>query len=103
MTAAAAAKTSIGRYIKLVVIVVQENRSFDNFFSGFPGADAATSGLTHDGKRVRLHPIPLYGTDIMHNWSNALASWDNGKMDGFDRTTLSRKLDRYGLGDAPKA
>ncbi|HEY1428410.1 MAG TPA: alkaline phosphatase family protein, partial [Candidatus Tumulicola sp.] len=30
--------------ISHVVIVVQENRSFDNLFATFPGADGATSG-----------------------------------------------------------
>ncbi|HEY3676473.1 MAG TPA: alkaline phosphatase family protein, partial [Candidatus Tumulicola sp.] len=33
-----------GKYIKHVVIVVQENRTFDDLFSTFPGADGATSG-----------------------------------------------------------
>jgi len=31
-------------YIQHVVIVVQENRSFDDFFATFPGADGATEG-----------------------------------------------------------
>jgi phospholipase C len=30
--------------VKHVVIVIQENRSFDNFFATFPGADGATTG-----------------------------------------------------------
>jgi phospholipase C len=33
-----------GKYIKHVVIVVQENRTFDDLFATFPGADGATSG-----------------------------------------------------------
>ncbi len=40
-----------GKYIKHIVVLVQENRSFDNLFATFPGADGATRGETHDGKR----------------------------------------------------
>jgi hypothetical protein len=32
-----------------VIIVVMENRTMDNVFSGFPGADTASSVLAHDG------------------------------------------------------
>jgi phospholipase C len=48
--------------IQHVVIIVQENRSFDNLFAGFPGADTAMQGLCkpapHTGCRV-AHEIPL--------------------------------------------
>ena len=27
-----------------MIVVIQENRSFDNFFATFPGADGTTSG-----------------------------------------------------------
>ena len=33
------------QYVQRVVIVVQENRSFDDFFTTFPGAVGATQGL----------------------------------------------------------
>jgi phospholipase C len=39
-TPGAAAKTPI----KHVIVVIQENRSFDNFFATFPGADGTTTG-----------------------------------------------------------
>ena len=35
--------------IRHVVVIIQENRSFDNLFNGYPGADTARSGLRHDG------------------------------------------------------
>lgn len=41
-----------------LVIVVQENRSFDNLFNGFPGADSHPYGLSR-GKVIRLRPVPL--------------------------------------------
>ncbi len=43
--------------ISHVVIVIQENRSFDNLFMNYPGADTVTSGQTHDGKTVKLGPV----------------------------------------------
>jgi phospholipase C len=74
--------------IKHVVILVQENRSFDNLFHGFRGARYATFGYTHDGTRVRLQPASLMGPDIFHGWHEALSDWDNGRMDGFDLNRL---------------
>jgi phospholipase C len=71
--------------VQHVVFIVQENRSFDNLFAGFPGADSASSGFTSNGKRLALAPWPLeksggYG----HALADFLAADDNGKMDGFN-------------------
>ncbi|HYL26177.1 MAG TPA: alkaline phosphatase family protein, partial [Candidatus Nitrosotalea sp.] len=38
-------ETGSSKYISHVVIVVQENRSFDDLFATFPGAYGATQGL----------------------------------------------------------
>ena len=71
--------------IKHVVFIVQENRSFDNVFNGFPGADTVQSGTTHSGT-----PIPLVqqsfanGTDYGHFHTSFTAALDGGRMDGFD-------------------
>ncbi len=71
--------------IQHVVVIIQENRSFDNLFYGFPGADTVTSGMLRSGKTVPLQPIsPLAPYDIGHEETNFIASYDNGKMDGFD-------------------
>lgn len=75
-------------HVKHVVIIVQENRSFDNLFHGFKGAHYATYGYLHDGTRVKLRPTTLTGHDIGHFWTDALYDWDGGKMDGFDRNPL---------------
>src|SRR5579871_2783703 len=45
--------------INHIVIVVQENRSFNNLFYGFPGARTATYGYTSTGQKVTLRPIGL--------------------------------------------
>src|SRR5579862_6603520 len=67
--------------IQHVVIIVQENRSFDNLFSGFPGADSATTGNSY-GQIVPLNSVPLeYGTDNDHGHPGWWIDWDNGKND----------------------
>jgi phospholipase C len=64
---------------------MQENRSFDNLFMGFPGADTVSSGYKKGARAVvPLQPIPLeQGTDLDHSHHGWWADWDNGAMDGF--------------------
>ena len=45
--------------IKHVIWVIQENRSLDNVFMGYPGADTVSSGKDSKGKTVKLRPISL--------------------------------------------
>ncbi|MBV8434744.1 MAG: hypothetical protein JO029_10750 [Candidatus Eremiobacteraeota bacterium] len=71
-----------------VVIVVQENRSFDNYFYGFKGADYARSGKMSNGSTVQLHGIPLGGPVVVNSWHDGLYDWDNGRMDRFDQNLL---------------
>jgi len=82
-----------GKYIKHIVIIVQENRSFENMFAGWPGADAPMYGYTLDksGNRVKvpLQPIPFMAKDIDHLWINAMDDWNNGQMDGFSNNYAS--------------
>jgi len=71
--------------IQHVVFMVKENRTFDNYFGTYPGADGATSGLTSTGLTVALTPAS-YSTprDLCHYRTCAEADVDGGKMDGFD-------------------
>jgi phospholipase C len=78
----------VHKYIKHVIVIIQENRSFENFFAGFPGANAPLSGMSN-GKKVKLHSITFDGPDIPHAWGSAIRDWDDGKMDGFVQTTGS--------------
>jgi phospholipase C len=78
--------------IEHFVIVIQENRSFDNLFARFPGARGATSGLMkvyENGKfvdkKVALKPHTLLmNGDISHNRPAFLEAYDDGKLDGFN-------------------
>jgi phospholipase C len=54
--------------IKHVVIVVQENRSFNDLFYGFPRARTAKYGYDSRGRRIELVPIGLETTwDLDHS------------------------------------
>lgn len=69
--------------IKHVVIILQENRTVDNLFNGFPNADTVQSGMSN-GKSVPLQPVPLnQGSDLDHSHTGWVTDWDGGKMDGF--------------------
>jgi phospholipase C len=73
-----------GNYIKHVVVVIQENRSFDNLFDGFPGADTSPYGYLHNGTKVRLQQIRFVVRDMDHYFSTGVMDWDHAKMDRFD-------------------
>ena len=42
-----------------IVYIVQENRSFDNMFQGYPGANTVSSGKLSNGQTVKLAPVKL--------------------------------------------
>jgi phospholipase C len=68
-----------------VVIIIQENRTVDNLFSGLPGADTVTHGLDHRGRIVQFHQVGLESShDPCHEHTCWLETYDNGKLDGFD-------------------
>lgn len=72
--------------IKHVVLVVQENRSFDNIFAGFPGANAPTFGIEHDGTIIPLRPTTFNSNDQynIYDLATGIQVYDKGKMDAFD-------------------
>jgi phospholipase C len=81
--------------IKHVVIVVQENRSFENLFAGYPGADAPMYGYNAARHKVPLQSHGFDGTDLPHTWGSALWDWDHGKMDGFSHPSWHQYVGRY--------
>jgi phospholipase C len=86
--------------IKHVIIIMQENRSFDSYFGTYPGADGIPmkdgipTGAVPDpktGKTVRPYHDPddrNFGGP--HNAVHAVADIDGGKMDGFIRQALEK-------------
>ena len=68
-----------------VVFIIQENRTLDDMFNGFPGANTVTSGENTHGKSVPLAPIALAAPyDMSHKYSMWNNEYDGGKMDGFN-------------------
>jgi phospholipase C len=72
--------------IQHIVILIKENKSFDNYFGTFPGADGATVAQTSDGRTIPLiHTPDRLLVDIGHAGDSARMAVDAGKMDGFDK------------------
>jgi phospholipase C len=78
-----------------IVYIVQENRSFDNLFYGYPGADTATYGYTSDQRKVKLKPVGLEAFYVIdHSAAAMFAACDappgdlpgtHCRMDGFNK------------------
>lgn len=70
--------------IKHVVFVIQENRSFNDLFMGYPGATTASHGYDQHGRKIQLHPYPLaIDWDPGHNAASFFAACDGtGKLPG---------------------
>jgi phospholipase C len=72
--------------IRHVVIVIQENRTVDDIFRGFPGADTVDTGTNSKGQRVPLQPVSMTAPyDLSHSHTGFLTEYANGGMNGFDR------------------
>jgi phospholipase C len=94
---------AVSRHIGHVIVVIQENRTFDNLFAKFPGADGTSggcmkpvspnvarrsSGESHGcppgDQYVALQKVNLFETcDPGHGYKNVGIDYDGGKMDGF--------------------
>jgi phospholipase C len=81
--------------IKHVVYIVKENRSFDNYFGTFPGADGATQGKISTGQVIRLSRTPDQVRSMGHDWYSAIEVMDNGKMDLYDLNYLGNQNGDY--------
>ncbi|HXO16534.1 MAG TPA: alkaline phosphatase family protein [Candidatus Dormibacteraeota bacterium] len=90
------ADTGAGK-IKHVIFIVQENRSFDNLFQGYPGADTVSSGTNSIGKRIKLKPISLADKyEVDHSAEAMFAACDGTgrlpgtdcRMDAFDKESV---------------
>jgi phospholipase C len=85
--------------IRHVVLIVQENRTFNDFFATFPRADGTTTGkaepdpacgiaseqtitLKESGLLTKLHGTPQ---DLTHAYQGYVIARNGGAMDGFDK------------------
>ena len=74
--------------ISHIVIIIQENRTFNDFFATFPGVTGATIGKKRVGKKtepIALKEVNLKGDkNLNHGYKGFLVAYDDGKMDGFN-------------------
>jgi phospholipase C len=92
-----------------VIVVVQENRSFDSYFGTFPGAD----GIPRAGGRPTVclpvgrgrpcarpfHDRADSNSGGPHNIAASLADIDGGRMDGFARQAARGRLGLLQMGN----
>jgi phospholipase C len=79
--------------IQHIVLIIQENRTFNNLFATFPGATGSTTGLETIGtgshrrtEQVQLEETRLYDRqDPNHSYTAFLTGYDGGQLDGFNR------------------
>lgn len=78
--------------IQHIVLIIQENRTFNNLFATFPGVTGSTTGLETIGtgsskhtKRVKLTESHLYDRyDPNHSYVSFLTGYDGGQLDAFN-------------------
>ena len=103
--------------IEHVIILIQENRSFDHYFGTYSGVEgfgepAAKGGLRTGRLRSRRlrrqaaavppgngNNVAQCFPDITHSWVPQHNSWDGGAMDKFVRTHLESDGVAAGVGD----
>jgi phospholipase C len=95
--------------ISNVIVIIQENRSFEDFFAGYPSANAPTTGCAspppsgnvkpplsterphsssspcpNGDTEVSLHEVTFENNpDLRHDWTSSMVDWNRGQMDGF--------------------
>lgn len=96
---------SVSKHIKHVVVIIQENRSFENFFAGYPGANApltgcgrrpedqsarsvifapSSSGCPKGDSQIALHQVTFQQEpNLSHAFEASIIDWNKGRMDGF--------------------
>ena len=86
--------------IKHVVYIVQENRSFDDLFAGYPGADTVSKGKDSLGRRVELKPVGLAVVyDVDHSATAMFTACNGtGKLPGTNCRMNGFNLEIYANG-----
>lgn len=78
--------TSPRNPIKHVIFIVKENRTFDNYFGRYPGAEGAVSAELSNGHTVELSKaVDVFEPDLGHSFFDGLIAINGGQMDQFDK------------------
>jgi phospholipase C len=77
-----------------IVVVMMENRSFDHLLGWMPNANGAQAGLSYPDMNGNLQPtqrltyyVGCSHPDPDHSYAGGRSEFDNGKMDGWLRTS----------------
>jgi hypothetical protein len=74
--------------ISHIVLIVQENRTFNNLFATFPGTVGTTTGKELVGgkvKSINLTEVPLESPKTLrHTYTGYRIGYNGGQMDGFN-------------------
>jgi phospholipase C len=88
--------------IEHIVVVMMENRSFDHILGWLPGANGQQAGLAYLDNKGEAHPTYRLTTfvgcshpDPDHSYAGGRSEYDDGKMDGWLRTTTN---DTFSIG-----
>lgn len=92
-----------GSPIQHVVLIIQENRTFNNLFAQFPGATGTTVGkelVKGKPESINLKAVNLEDkTNLNHSYPGFLKAYDNGNLDGFNLVAYPQS--GKGEGSAP--
>lgn len=77
--------------IKHIIVIMEENHTFDNYFGTYPGANGIAGAIpqpsTTSANAQLIEPFMIntatIAQDLSHSWTSAHQAYDNGKMDGF--------------------
>src|SRR6202046_1328966 len=85
-----------------IVVVMMENRNFDRFLGWLPGSRGKQAGLDYLDAIGEAPPTWRLNTDVGcahpdpdHSYAGGRSEYDNGKMDGWLRTTTN---DTFSIG-----
>ena len=97
--------------IQHVIVIMQENRTFDNYFWSYPGQLGYTQTLCmplspSNPAKGCMKPHPANSTvtgDLPHTWTSSWASYNNGSMNGFLSASSDSPavMDYYGNSTLP--
>src|SRR5215469_6548112 len=88
--------------IEHLVVVMMENRSFDHLLGWMPNANGRQAGLSYPDNNGNLQPthrlnyyVGCSHPDPDHSYAGGRSEYDNGKMDGWLRTSSN---DTFAIG-----
>ena len=76
-----------GLAIKYIFVLIKENHTFDNYFTGFPGATSSTTAKLSDGTVLVRPPAPngSLARDLCHEHACATQAFHAGANDQLDK------------------